>query len=160
MAPAVYDDKKGNRIYQVPRRYPGLARVVDAAKLAALPIPVEDVPQPHLKELAAILEQGPEAPAETRWETTDRLRVKARVGHGQTIFVQVAYDTPWRAYSGGRPLAVSRTQLNFLRIDAPPGEHDIALVFELPFENLMGRIVTGASLAVLVALIRKKEAAV
>jgi hypothetical protein len=34
--PVLYDDDQGNVIYQVPRRYPSLARVVDRARFEAL----------------------------------------------------------------------------------------------------------------------------
>jgi hypothetical protein len=33
-------------------------------------------------------------------------------------------------------------------IDAPPGEHDIAFVFETPLENRIGSMLTWLSLAV------------
>ena len=32
-----------------------------------------------------------------------------------------------------------------MRIDAPPGEHDVRLVFELPLENIAGRILSTVS---------------
>jgi len=78
--------------------------------------------------------------------------VHAVVAPGQTVVVQESYDPAWHATSAGKPLAVRKDAMNFLTIDAPPGEHDIAIVFELPLENVIGRIVTIASLGVLVSL--------
>lgn len=153
----VFDDGKGNRVYKAPRRYPGLARVVDAAKLDALPVPPEEAPLDHLKQLAEVLEKGPDSPATTRWDGTDRMRIKARLAEGQTLFVQVAHDLPWHAYSNGRPLVVRRSQLNLMRIDAPPGEHEIDLVFELPVQNIVGRVLTAATGILILLLIVKRE---
>jgi hypothetical protein len=34
-----------------------------------------------------------------------------------------------------------------LLIDAPPGDHDIRMVFELPAENVAGRVVFAAAVA-------------
>jgi hypothetical protein len=157
LLPVVFDDGKGNRVYRNPRRYPGLARVVDTARLNALPIPPEEAPLDHLKQLAALLEQGPDTPTQTKWEGTDRLKIQARVAEGQSVFVQVAHDRPWHAYSNGQPLAVHRSQLNFMRIDAPPGDHTIDLVFELPMQNIIGRVLTAATLILIILLIAKRE---
>jgi hypothetical protein len=152
----VYDDQQGNRIYQVPRRYRSLARVVDKTRLEALPLLPEDAPKDQLAKLAEILEKGPDAPTETVWEGTDQLRIRGRVGEGQTVFVQVTYNSPWKAYAAGRRVPVRKTQLNFLRIDAPPGVEEIVLRFELPLENLLGRFVYGASLLALVLWVWKR----
>jgi uncharacterized membrane protein YfhO len=108
------------------------------------------------------IEQGPEAPTETRWEGTDVLHVKARVMLGQSIFLQVPYDTPWRAYSGTSEWPVREAPLRFIRIDAPPGDHDIRLMFTTPTENVVGRVLTILTFAVagwLVVLgLRSREA--
>jgi uncharacterized membrane protein YfhO len=62
--------------------------------------------------------------------------------------VQVAYDTPWRAWSGNTPLPIQKAPLGFMRIDAPPGEHDLRLVFTTPLENIVGRVLTVIALIV------------
>ncbi len=153
---AVYDDQRGNRIYLVPRRYRSLARVVDKARLEALPPLPEDAPKEQLQALAEILEKGPAAPTETIWEGTDQMRIRARVEQGQSVFVQVAYNSPWKAYRSGQRLPVRKTQLNFLRIDAPPGEQEILLRFELPLENMLGRFATVTSVLVMLFWIWKR----
>ncbi|MCZ2146220.1 MAG: YfhO family protein [Bryobacterales bacterium] len=155
----VYDNGEGDFIYKVPRRYPSLARVVETARLDALPLFPEEPNKEQLKTLANLLENGPDSPTQTRWEGTDKLRLHAAPRQGQTLFVQVAYDSPWRAWANGRELPVRRTQLGFLRIDAPPGEHDIELVFQLPPENVFGRIVTLFTAAALVWLLRRPRRA-
>jgi hypothetical protein len=151
--PVLHDNGKDDVIYAVPRRYPSLARVVDRTRLESLQ-PIEGVGTiAALTPYHEVIEQGPDAPTQTRWEGTDVLHVKARVASpDQAVFVQVAYDTPWRAWSGASELPVREGPLRFIRIDAPPGEHDIRLMFTTPLENIVGRILTLITLAVAVWL--------
>ncbi|HET8546523.1 MAG TPA: hypothetical protein VFL57_00890 [Bryobacteraceae bacterium] len=135
-------------IYDVPRRYRSLARVVESAKLDTLP-PIEgNGTRASLQPWVDLFEHGPEAPTETHWEGTDVLHVKARVPRpGLSVLVQVSYDRPWHAWSGSTELPVREGALGFMRIDAPPGEHDIRLMFTTPVENIVGRAVTVLTLA-------------
>jgi hypothetical protein len=151
--PLVWEDGKGNFIYQVPRRYRSLARVVDRAKLDALGELPEDPPMDQLRMLADLLERGPEAPTRSRWETTDRLHVEAPVGAGQTVFVQISYDTPWRAFANGKEIPVQKAQLGFIRLDTPPGYQDIVLEFQLPAENKVGRVLTALTVLAVVGMV-------
>lgn len=151
--PVLYDDHQGNVIYQVPRRYASLARVVDAARLHGLqPL------WPHwsveaLQAYAAVVEQGPDAPTATAWQGTDAMRVHARVEQGQSVLVQVTYDPAWHAHLNGKPLPVHPDALHFSAIDAPPGDDEIAFVFEMPLENRIGWAITLLSLAIAVGIL-------
>jgi hypothetical protein len=140
------DDGAGNIIYKVPRRYPSLARVVDRARADALP----DIPgngdEPSLTAWLDVIERGPEAPTQTQWHGTDALVVRAPVRDGQSVIVQVSFDSNWRAYVNGRRVPVRRNKLGFMTIDAPPGTEEIRLEFPTPFSNKVGRVVTLASL--------------
>ena len=149
--PVLYDNGAGDVVYKVPRRYPGLARVVDGRGLAALePI---GVPNPNAAHAyAALVEQGPPVPAATEWRGTDELRVRARVEAGQAVVVQVNYDPAWRAASAGRPLEIRKDAMGFMAIDAPPGDHDIRLTFTLPLENAIGRVLTVLASAIIIGL--------
>jgi len=147
---AVFDNGAGDYIYKLPRRYPGLARVVDAVALENLPRLPDEPTALQLKALADLLERGPDAPASTEWVSTEHLRIRAQVGEGHTVFVQVAHNRPWHAYTAGEErLKVHRTHLNFMRIEAPPGEQIIDLVFETPVENIVGRVVTIGTLGLM-----------
>jgi Mrp family chromosome partitioning ATPase len=42
--------------------------------------------------------------------------------------------------------------MDFMVVDAPPGEHDIRLQFVTPLENRVGRGVTALTLALLLSL--------
>ena len=59
--PVLYDDHRGNVIYQVPRRYPSLARVVDRARLDALQ-PLQQSDLDLLRAYNAVIEEGPDSP--------------------------------------------------------------------------------------------------
>jgi hypothetical protein len=153
--PVAFDDHQGNVIYRVPRRYEGLARVVDSERLDALP-PSAEIPDPgYLRSWNDILEKGPGAPASTTWEGVDALRAHVRVDTGQSVIVLVSYDPSWRAYSAGRPVPIRKSQLGFIRLDPPPGEHDLLLVFEMPVENIVGWVVTSASVLIVAVLFWK-----
>jgi hypothetical protein len=151
--PVLYDDRQGNVIYQVPRRYPSLARVVDRARFEALQ-PLQQSNLDLLRAYTAVIEEGPDSPTTTAWSGTDAMRVHARVAQGQSILVQVTYDPAWHAYAGGQALPVHKDRgADFSVIDAPPGEQDIAFVFETPLQNRIGWVLTWLSLAIVAALL-------
>jgi hypothetical protein len=142
----LWDDHKGSRVYRIPRRWPGLARVVDRARADALKSPAErGRERENLRACVALVESGPDSPVEFRRESTTAIRLRARLEPGQTLLVQESFDPYWRAYSGGERLSVRKDAMGLMLIDAPPGRHDIRLVFETPLENYAGRLATVAS---------------
>ena len=144
--PVLFDDHEGNVIYRVPRRYPSLARVVDTAQSkAATPLQSSGTPE-ALRAYNNMVEHGPDSPTATKWLGTDSISVHAAVQPGQSVLVQVTYDPAWRAYSGGLELPIRQDAMDFMAIDAPPGDRDIVLVFETPRGNKVGNVVTILSL--------------
>ena len=81
------------------------------------------------------------------------MRIQAEVAGGQSVVVQVAYDSQWRAESAGAPLAIRRDAIGQMLIETPPGRHDIHLKFETPLENRIGKAITVLSLALLAGLV-------
>ncbi len=149
----LYDSGQDDIIYRVPRRFPGLARVVDRRRMEALPeIGWHDYNSDQLRAYAEALEQGPDSPAASQWLSTRAMRIRARVGPGESITVQESYDPAWKAWSGGRQFPIRKDVMGFMRIDAPPGEHDIRLEFETPLENQIGRLLTAAALIAVAGL--------
>jgi hypothetical protein len=143
LLPVAYDNGEGDTIYSVPRRYKGLARVVDRARFDALPEIPGNGELPQLQQWYDVVEKGPEAPTETRWDGTDVFHVKAPVQEGQSVWIAESFDSNWRAYSGGQRLPIRMDKLGFMVIDAPPGDHDIRMEFPTPLSNIAGRLVTG-----------------
>jgi uncharacterized membrane protein YfhO len=134
-----------------------LARVVDRAQVRALE-PLQQTNLDLLRAYTAVIEEGPDSPATTAWSGPDELRIRARVAPGQSILVQVTYDPAWHAYTGGQALPVQRDRgADFSVIEAPPGDQDIAFVFETPLENRIGYAVTLIALAIAAVLLARRR---
>jgi hypothetical protein len=157
LLPLLHDNGRGDRIYGVPRHFPGLGRVVDTARMDALPPMPPPGSNEVLPDYVAVLEQGPDSPAEVAQESPDRMRVRARLQPGESLVVMETYDPNWTAHSKGRELAVREGPLHFMRIDAPPGDHEIEMRFGLPLENKVGRAITAGTLLLLAGLWVKRR---
>ncbi len=150
LLPVLYDDHRGDVIYDVPRRYRSLARVLDKAGLDRLK-PIDKVAYiDELRAYSTFVETGPDVPTTTHWDGTDAISVHAPVQAGQSILVQVTYDPAWRAYAGDTELPVRADAMDFMAVDAPPGTQDIRLVFEKSRGNRVGDVLT--LLAILLCL--------
>jgi len=146
IATQIYDDGEGNLIYQIPRRFSSLARVVDTAQLTKIPNLAGDGTQEIVSAYAAAMENGPDSPASLEWQGTDAFRIRARVASGQSLVAMVTYDPAWHAYSNGQPVPTRIDALGQIHLLVPPGDVDVHVVFELPKQNLAGRALTLLSL--------------
>jgi hypothetical protein len=151
--PVLYDDRHGNTLYRVPRRYPARARVVETGKANALKPPRANDDVEYLGAYAGVVEQGPDSPPTLTRDGTDAMRVRAKVEPAQSIVVQESWDPAWQAWDGGKQLPVRRDVMGFMVVDAPPGDREIRLEFVTPLENRIGRLVTLATLALLLILV-------
>jgi uncharacterized membrane protein YfhO len=149
----LFDDPAGDVIYRVPRRYPGLARVVETSVVGSLPAIDLEGELKTLRSYAEALERGPDSPALTEWENVNAMRIRAEVAAGQSVVVQIAYDPQWRAESGGVSLEIRKDVFGQMLITAPPGRHDIRLEFETPLENQVGKLVSLFSALIVVVLL-------
>jgi uncharacterized membrane protein YfhO len=149
----LFDDKQGNVLYKVPRRWPDRIRVVETATLNAVKPPRFNDDVQNLEAYADALEKGPNSPATLRRAGTDAMRAHANVGPGQSVVVQETYDSAWHAWSGGKPLVVRKDAMDMMVIDAPPGDQEISIAFLTPLENKVGRVVTLLTLATILALL-------
>ncbi len=151
VAEAVYDDQRGTVIYRVPRRFPGIGRVVDTAGMAAVgPIHGGDDID-TLKRYVAAVEQNP---ATVQWKGFEEVDVQANVAADQSVLLQESYDPAWRAYENGKPLPLRiEPVMNFMLVDVPPGNHTVQLRFETPLENRIGQGVTLLGFAAVIWLI-------
>jgi hypothetical protein len=149
--PVLWDSGQGDRIHRVPRRFPGIARVVEKAKAVSLK-PFPDGNLDGLRAYVDVVENGPNSPATAKIERMDTFRVHAAVAPGQAVLLMQSYDPAFRATSGGANLPIQKDALGFMLIDAPPGVHDITVKFETPTENWVGRIVTLLTLCIVLYL--------
>jgi len=142
----LYDNSKGDTIYEVPRRFPQLARVVSRAAAESLR-PFETAwDQPALEAYVDVLETGPDKPVELVWKSPVEVAVTAELHADELLLLQISYDPYWRAYVDGESIEVRRDLLGQLILDAPPGEHTIRMVFETPLENKIGGLLSLVSL--------------
>ena len=151
LLPVLFDNRQGDVIYRVPRRYPARARVVDTARLNAAKTPRNPDDLEYLEAYADAIEKGPDAPVTLQREGSDAMRIHATLAAGQSLLVQESYDPAWQAWSGGKRLDIRKDAMGMMAIDAGLGEQDIRVVFATPLENQVGRIVT--LLSALVALL-------
>jgi hypothetical protein len=157
--PVLFDNHQGDVIYGVPRRFPGIARVVDRARLEAISPFGRDPDIERLRAYAAVVEQGPDSPATVAWQSSDSFHAHATLQAGQVLLLQESWDPAWRAWSGRREVPVERDPMGFMAAAAPAGKQHIAFTFTLPFENAAGRAITLVALAVVAALCFKGYAA-
>ena len=151
--PVLYDDQQGNTLYQVPRRYAARARVVETGKLNGLKPPRFNDDVEYLAAYAGVVEKGPDSPPTLTRDGTDAMRVRAKVEPGQSIVVQESWDPAWQAWAGSQRLPLRKDVMGFMVVDAPPGDQEIRLAFVTPLEDRIGRMVTLATLALLLSLV-------
>jgi hypothetical protein len=148
--PVLLDNGAGDTIYEVPRRFPARARVVDEAVVRAL-LPVsEGWYRDRLQAYVRAVEQGPDSPVTQEWRGPETMLLRATFEPGQLLLIQESYDPAWHAYLDGTELGVREDVLGQTLVAVPPGEHEILMRFELPLENWIGRILT--MIAILVTL--------
>ena len=160
LLPVIWDEDWGDVIYRVPRRYPGLARVVNKSDVALINALTSKWTMEDLKFYIDVVEGGPPCPVTTAWEGTDTLRIHANLRDDEVILLQVSYDPAWRADAGDRPLMIRKDVLGQILIEAPPGQQDIQVYFQLPPENLLGRTVSVFGGVILIAMLVKRRSAV
>jgi hypothetical protein len=150
--PVIYD-REGDVIYRVPRRFPGLARVVNEARMESLaPIPWAEENRDQLRAYGAAAEESSTQVDYQRVSITE-MRLRARTEPGESILVQENWDPGWRASEAGNPLEIRKDAvLSFMLIRTPPGDHDIRLVYDWTLESRAGQALTLVSLLVLLGL--------
>jgi hypothetical protein len=154
--PVLWQDGKGNWIYEIPRKHRGLARVVEAARYARLKAPESGDDLEALDPYVEMLEKSAAEKAETRWLRPDTLEVRAETRAGQALAIQVAYDPYWRARENGREFPVSEDPFGQMRVDVPPGTHTLRMHFDTPIDNQIGRVVSAAALLLAIGLLLKR----
>ena len=154
MLPVLRDDGEGNRYYRIPRRTPGIVRVVDRAKVQGTPaVPGESEDGPlgaYVDAIEAIPPGGPSAErAQGKWHGSDALGIETELKAGESLLITESYDPYWRAYRNGRPEEIQRDSAGFMLLHLPPGRHSVRMIFETPLEMSIGRATSGLCLALM-----------
>ena len=152
--PVLYDNGRGDKIFQVPRKFPGLARVVELARHRGLGPPKIDYDYDAMSKYVTSIEERSPRPA--LWERfgPEAMRVRATLELGDAIVVQETWDEGWHARAaGGREVPVASDVLHFMLLDPGPGTHDIVLTYSTPRENKIGRGLTSFAVGLTVFLL-------
>jgi hypothetical protein len=150
--PVLYDNGAGDVIYEVPRRFPARARVVEEAVVRQL-LPIrEGWGRDRLQSYVRAIEEGPGSPVTQQWTSPETMLLRASLDSGQLLLIQESYDPAWHAYLGETELEIREDALGQMLLEAPPGEQEILMRFEPPLENRIGRIVTLLSLLIVLVL--------
>jgi hypothetical protein len=155
--PLLHDDGMGNRFYRIPRRVPGIVRIVDRGRVLAAPAIPKDYEESQLAVYSDAIESFPPgggAPdrAHAHWRGSDELDIEASAQPGEALLVQETYDPDWRAYVNGKSLSIHRDAAGLMLVDLPPGNHFVRLVFETPMEDYVGRALSLATLVLMAFL--------
>lgn len=157
--PLLRDDGEGNRYYRVPRGATGIVRVVDQARLEAVPAIRVSGLTTQVQAYADAIEAGPAGDrAQCHWIGSEVLQVNAVVGPGEVLLVQETFDPGWHAYENGRALPIHADAVGHMLIALPPGSHAIKMVFEAPAEVVVGRIAGIACLMSIALLTFRRQA--
>jgi len=155
--PLLWDDGQGNRLWSTQRRFPAHARVVETSVLNSLPRLNDRNDIPHLRPYVDMLERGPDSPVTMERPSTDSMVLHASIVAGQSLLVQESWDPAWRATVNGHPAPVTKDEMGFMVVHAPPGNDTIRLDFPMPLENRFGWGLTGFTVAALAFLATRKE---
>jgi hypothetical protein len=148
--PVIYDNH-GDIVYRVPRRT-GLARVVDEQRISALPpIPWSNEDKSQLRAYAEAMESVA-APVDYQRPAIDEIRITAATQAGQSILVQENYDSGWRAWVDGKPVAIEKDIMEFMRVRTEPGTHQVRFSYGLATDARIGLWISVLSLLALIAL--------
>lgn len=152
--PVLYDNGKGDRIFQVPRKFPGLARIVNRGKHLEIGPPRIDYDYDAMSKYAGSIEAG--SPRAAVWKRLgpESIQVKATLEPGEAILVLETWDVGWHAQTRKQAnLPIVKDSLHFMLVDPGPGEHELTLTYSQPLENQIGRVVTGLSVGVCIFLL-------
>ncbi|MCC6539121.1 MAG: hypothetical protein IT162_16335 [Bryobacterales bacterium] len=154
--PVLFDNGAGDQIVGVPRRYPGLARIVDLAAHRAIGGGQPNVENyDHIAAYVRSIEDN--SPRAAQWERLgpEAMRVTAEFAAGEALVIQETFDEGWRATdAAGRELRISQDMLHFLVIEpTAPGGHIITLRYHTPPEKQRGRALTAFTVGLCVFLL-------
>lgn len=149
----MYDNGRGDKIFRVPRKFPGLARIVKGETHKRLGPPKFDYDYEAMSKYVKSVED--DSPRAAVWERPgpESIRIRATLEAGEAIVVQETWDEGWQARDGGRPMVIQQDALHFMFIEPGPGEHDIRITYSEPRENRIGKILTALTAAIALACV-------
>jgi hypothetical protein len=147
--PVLRDDGEGNAYFRFDRRRRGVARIVGGDVLRLKPVHKDDFEwtlHPYVQAIEGIPPGGSDDTRLTivRNSSDEFQSIRAATVSGEAVLVQESFDPAWHAYermsSGERLIPIQRDAVGFMILPLGPGIHDIRLVFEMPLEVRIGRM--------------------
>ncbi len=105
-----------DRVYRVPERTPGLARVVRIRDLVQHP-PVNGIDVAELRPFVQALDDSSLPTAQFRWQGVNAAVISGSFAPDQAVAVSMNYDPGWTATSNGRPVALHADGLGLVAIE-------------------------------------------
>jgi len=137
--------RAGNVIFKVPLATADMVRIVDLAKLRALPSIENALDKDSLQAYIDLVEGGREAFYTV--DSINRVRIDADLEAGEAILVRMTYDPGWRASVDGRRLSVRPDRVGFMVIEpGSAGEYTIILEHGRVWDEWLGYSITGLTI--------------
>ncbi len=141
--PLVWTNGHGDSVYRLPPPEVHEAVVVDKELVGRLP-PLRSTADREFLAAYVAWAEG-KRPARVRWTSAEEATVEADLAEGEGILVKINYDPGWRI-AGGR---TRPDPIGFLLLDLPPGHRQSALRFGAAWDVWLGRVITLATLLLL-----------
>jgi len=138
-------------IYEVPGRSTSLAHVMPAAAVPSR-TPMHGLDIEPLKPYVAALDDPRYPPATFQWKGMSRAVIRATVGPGQVVAVQVTYDRGWEAWADGRRLPIRKDAIGLMVIEPDcVGPCEISLRYTGGLERIVTRALSLTAMLVAAA---------
>jgi hypothetical protein len=143
-------------IYEVPARSRSLAHVIPRAAVPTR-TPIHGLDIEPVKAYVDALDD-PQMPLATfDWLGTSEARIRAEVGAGQLLGVQVSFDPGWVATANGRPAAVRRDAIGQIVIEGCAGDCEVSLKYTGGSERVATRSASVGSMLVVAWLVWRRK---
>ncbi len=138
----LHEHSAGFAVYRIPRRQPGLARIVRVGELQPSP-PLDLVNrEADLDRFVAAVERGPDATAKVVFRNNNEFEVTGRLEKGEAYWIAMRHDDGWDAYCGDKQVNINVDAAGFMSIEAPPGEQRVRLYYRGTWPQRFGLLLT------------------
>lgn len=140
--PEVYN-KRGDVVYKVALKYPGLAQVVDVKRVENLRTPAKGDDRKNIKAYAFWVDNEAKRNAEINWINNSEFTVRAEIQNDEALQLQMTYDNGWKAKVGGRNLKIRKDVIgNMYVIPSQIGPLEIKFKYGKTWDVWFGYLIT------------------
>lgn len=148
----------GSLVYSVPLSNDSPVKIVNLSSMAGLRTPQKGDDKEAIFAYDSWLKMLPDQQATFVKVNNDMYRIKARIGEGEGILVQITADGGWRAVSPGGEITIKKDPLGFfVLIPKKAGEWEITLTYGKTADMWLGYLITIATLGVITVFLLGKN---